>query len=234
MWLSRYALLSASDKSGAVEFASELIKLDWGIYSLRGTAKVLEQHEIRFEDLSRVVGPSILGGRVSTLSTEIHDALLTRPASAAVLSRDTLSDHVDVARLGINPIGLVYVNFYPLEQELQSTKATFDSVVEQIDIGGPALVFAAIKGGRIVVTSKDQFGEVLAFLRQRSKKPRSLSDQEEGAFVLSCAARAAERVVSYQRLVEKFLKEYATTCRADLVREKLHLLEKEVGCVFTK
>lgn len=165
--LPKVALLSAYTKDEALRaFAQNLIELGWEILASSGTKKFLDGHGIPSTDIASIVGPPILGHRVVTLSREVHAGIL-----ADLLNREHLAE---LRALGIKPISLVYVGFYPLEEELaklQAGTSTPYEVVEKIDIGGPTLVRAAAKAGRIVLASPHLFQEVLEHLRQNPDNP---------------------------------------------------------------
>jgi phosphoribosylaminoimidazolecarboxamide formyltransferase/IMP cyclohydrolase len=177
----RSALLSVYDKEGVAEFARELVKLGWKIYSSGGTAAELGRAKVDVNDVSQLVGEAILGHRVVTLSREIHAALLARP--------DVSSDREELNRLGVPLFDLVCVDLYPLELEVAKADATVESVIEQTDIGGPALLRSAAKGRRIVISQADQRDEVLQWLRQGEPQPQ--------AFRQALAARAEATVADY-------------------------------------
>ncbi|MCG3135382.1 MAG: Bifunctional purine biosynthesis protein PurH [Planctomycetes bacterium] len=155
----RRALLSVSDKTGLVAFAQGLAALGAEILSTGGTAAALRAAGLRVTDVSEVTGfPEMLDGRVKTLHPRIHGALLGLRDNAA--HRATMTEH------GIAPIDLVCVNLYPFEQTI-ARGCTDEEAIEQIDIGGPAMIRSAAKNHRdvAVVTSPSQYDEVLALLR---------------------------------------------------------------------
>lgn len=145
----RTALFSAFYKTGVSEFAVKLAALGWDILASSGTAKYLKENGIVARDVSEIVGPPILGHRVVTLSREIH---------AALLATEKPEDQAELDRLGIPRIDLVYVNLYPLREEIAKSGSTFESVIEKTDIGGPTLLRSAAKGGRIVLCRSSEFG----------------------------------------------------------------------------
>ncbi len=149
------ALVSVSDKTGLVEFATRLAKAGVELVSSGGTADALERAGLTVTRVSDVTGsPEILGGRVKTLHPSIHGAIL------ADLSKE--DHHQDLADRGIEPFQLVVSNLYPFRQTVQKLDSTEDDIIEQIDIGGPAMVRAAAKNHRWVgiVTSPEQYGAV--------------------------------------------------------------------------
>ncbi len=150
------ALISVSDKTGLEEFARGLADRGVTIISTGGTAAALREWGIDVVGVSDVTEhPEILGGRVKTLHPRIHGGILGR--------LDVPSDVEEMAAAGIEAIDLVVVNLYPFERWLAKRDVSDADLVEQIDIGGPAMVRAAAKNhARVgVVTSPSQYAEVL-------------------------------------------------------------------------
>jgi len=132
----RRALLSVSDKTGVIDLARALIAQNVELLSTGGTAKALRDAGIAVRDVSDVTGfPEIMDGRVKTLHPSIHGGLL---------GRDGTDDAV-MAEHGIAPIDLLVVNLYPFESTVAKQDCTYDDAVENIDIGGPAMLRAAAK-----------------------------------------------------------------------------------------
>ena len=143
------ALLSAYDKTGLETFAAKLVMhYGFDLLASAGTAKYLADKGIKARDVSEIVGPPILGHRVVTLSREIH---------AALLATDSPEDQAELDRLGVPRIDLVYVNFYPLQEEIEKPGSTLESVIEKTDIGGPTLLRSAAKGRRITLCRPQDF-----------------------------------------------------------------------------
>lgn len=149
------AFLSAFDKTGLDRFANQLVELGWDLLASAGTAKYLAEKGIKARDVAEIVGPPILRHRVVTLSREIH---------AALLATNSQEDQAELDRLGIQRIDLVYVNLYPLVEEILKSNSTLGSVIEKTDIGGPTLLRSAAKGRRIVLCSCFQFDPVLKYI----------------------------------------------------------------------
>ena len=151
----RRALISVSDKTGIVDFARELKSFDVEIISTGGTAKALRDAGIDVRDVSDVTGfPEMMDGRVKTLHPSIHGALLGL--------RDN-DDHVAAMRAhDIEPIDMVVVNLYPFEQTTAGEGVTLEEAIEQIDIGGPAIIRSAAKNFRsvAVITSSDMYRQI--------------------------------------------------------------------------
>ncbi len=142
----RRALLSVSDKTGIVEFARELKERGIELLSTGGTAKLLIRHGIAVKEVAEHTGfPEIMGGRVKTLHPKIHGGLLGRRG----MDEDIMRDH------GIEPIDLLAVNLYPFAATVARADCSYEDAVENIDIGGPAMVRAAAKNHASVTVVVD-------------------------------------------------------------------------------
>ena len=153
------ALLSVSDKSGIVEFASGLTARGFELVSTGGTALTLERAGLRVLSVSTVTGfPEMLDGRVKTLHPRIHGGILAR--------RSLPGDLAAIAQHDITPIDIVVVNLYPFVKAAQNPDTTFENLIEEVDIGGPSLVRAAAKNCAdvIVVVSPSDYASVLEAL----------------------------------------------------------------------
>jgi len=140
----RRALLSVSDKTGIVDFARELKRYHVEIISTGGTAKALREAGIEVTDVSEVTGfPEMMDGRVKTLHPKIHGALLGL--------RDNLDHVAAMKQNSIEPIDMVVVNLYPFQQTVRREGVTQEEAIEQIDIGGPAMIRSAAKNWHDVV-----------------------------------------------------------------------------------
>ena len=157
---TRRALLSVSDKTGIVEFARGLTELGFEIVSSGGTHGELAEAGVPVVKVAEVTGgPEILGGRVKTLHPKIH---------GGILADRRKQEHIDeLAEQGITAIDLVVCNLYPFERTVDHPSVTEDEAVEQIDIGGPAMVRAAAKNFHsvAVVVSPARYDSVLEELR---------------------------------------------------------------------
>lgn len=141
------AIISVSDKTNIVEFASELVKLGFNIYSTGGTSKILSEHNIPNIEIAKYTGsPEILDGRVKTLHPKIH---------GGILAKRNNTKHLDeIQKYEILPFDLVVVNLYPFEQTILKT-TNEDEIVENIDIGGVTLIRAAAKNYEDVLVVVD-------------------------------------------------------------------------------
>ena len=151
----RTALLSVSDKTGLLGFASALAKRGVTILSSGGTAKALQAEGIAVETVEAYTGsPEVMGGRVKTLHPRVHGGILAREGT----------DDADLAKIGAKYIDLVVVNLYPFEKTAANPKATLEELIENIDIGGPSMLRSAAKNhDRVtVVCDPADYDRVLA------------------------------------------------------------------------
>lgn len=153
------ALLSVSDKTGLGDFARGLHKAGVELVSTGGTAKAIEEAGAPVTGVAKVTGfPEILGGRVKTLHPLIHGGILAMRTADHLRQLD---EH------GITPIDLVVVNLYPFKQTISRAGVTPEEAIENIDIGGPAMIRAAAKNYKyvLVVTNPARYDEVLEAVR---------------------------------------------------------------------
>src|ERR1700730_8846069 len=144
----RRALISVSDKTGIVEFARELKRFGVEIISTGGTAKTLRDAGIEVRDVSDVTGfPEMMDGRIKTLHPKIHGALLS--------VRDNPEHAAAMREHDIEPIDMVVINLYPFEETSTRAGVTLAEAIEQIDIGGPAMIRSAAKNFMDVVVVTD-------------------------------------------------------------------------------
>ena len=144
----RRALISVSDKTNLAEFAKRLELLGIEIVSTGGTATFLRDAGIPVLAVSQVTNfPEILEGRVKTLHPAIHGGILANLEQSS--ARDVLAAH------GIAPIGLVVINLYPFEETVKKSADDIETMIETIDVGGPAMLRAAAKNHGIVTVVCD-------------------------------------------------------------------------------
>ncbi|OLE17601.1 MAG: bifunctional phosphoribosylaminoimidazolecarboxamide formyltransferase/IMP cyclohydrolase [Betaproteobacteria bacterium 13_1_20CM_3_63_8] len=163
------ALLSVSDKSGIVELARTLASLGVEILSTGGTAKLLEKERVAVAEVSTYTGfPEMLDGRVKTLHPKIHAGLLAR--------RDDPAHLAALRSAAIPPIDLLVVNLYPFQAAVADADCRFEDAIENIDIGGPALLRAAAKNhaGVAVLVDPADYARVLEELRAGGISPATL------------------------------------------------------------
>jgi phosphoribosylaminoimidazolecarboxamide formyltransferase/IMP cyclohydrolase len=190
------ALLSVSDKAGIVDFARELKILGWNIISSGGTAKILKEKFIECREISEVTGfPEILDGRVKTLNPKIHGGIL------AVRNK---TEHVEqLKQHGIETIDMVVVSLYPFEATINKIfkpedKKIAQDVIENIDIGGVALLRAAAKNYNdvIVICDANDYNSVIENLKNNSVT------QE---LKLALSAKAFRHTAYYDSLISTYL-----------------------------
>jgi phosphoribosylaminoimidazolecarboxamide formyltransferase/IMP cyclohydrolase len=156
----RRALLSVSDKSGIVELARALSELGVALVSTGGTAQLLAREGVPVTEVSAVTGfPEMLDGRVKTLHPKIHGGLLAK--------RDDAKHQAALREAEIEPIDLLVVNLYPFQSTVADPDCRLEDAVENIDIGGPAMLRAAAKNypGVTVVVDPADYARVLEEIR---------------------------------------------------------------------
>ena len=153
------ALISVSDKTGIVEFAQNLVALGVEILSTGGTYKLLKDNNIAVVEVSEHTGfPEMMDGRVKTLHPKIHGGILARRG----LDEAVMAEH------NIDAIDLVVVNLYPFAATVAKPNCSLADAIENIDIGGPAMVRASAKNFRdvIIVTNPARYSSLMAMLSQ--------------------------------------------------------------------
>jgi phosphoribosylaminoimidazolecarboxamide formyltransferase/IMP cyclohydrolase len=186
------ALISVSDKTGIVDFARGLHDLGVRLVSTGGTARLLAEAGLPVTEVATLTGfPEMLDGRVKTLHPVVHGGLLARRDVAE--HRQALADH------GIGPIDLLCVNLYPFEQTVARPGCTLEDAIENIDIGGPAMVRSAAKNWKdvTVLTDASQYAQVLAQWRAHG------GTTEATRFALAVAA--FNRISQYDGAISDYL-----------------------------
>ena len=186
------ALISVSDKTGVLEFARELHALGVTLLSTGGTAKLLADAGLPVTEVADHTGfPEMLDGRVKTLHPKIHGGLLAR--------RDVPEHMAALQQHGIAAIDILCVNLYPFEATVAKPGCTLEDAIENIDIGGPAMVRSAAKNWKdvAVLTDASQYAQVVAEL----KATKSVS--RETKFALSVAA--FNRISNYDAAISDYL-----------------------------
>jgi len=187
----RWALISVSDKSGLLELAAQLLQLGFGLLSTGGTARTLADAGLPVTEVSDYTGfPEIMAGRVKTLHPRIHGGLLGRAATD-----DAVMTQHDIPR-----IQLAVINLYPFEAVTANPDCSLQEAIENIDIGGPAMVRSAAKNHASVgiVTSPDQYTRLL---EQLTRGRGELSD----AFRFELAIAAFNRIAQYDAAIANYL-----------------------------
>lgn len=161
------ALISVSDKTGVVDFCKELHTLGVSLFSTGGTARLLAENNIPVTDVSDYTGfPEMMDGRIKTLHPKVHGALLGRRGQ----------DDAVMKEHGIEPIDLVVVNLYPFEATVSKPGCTLADAIENIDIGGPAMLRSAAKNHAWVGVVVD-VGDYAKVLDELKSNQCSLSEQ---------------------------------------------------------
>ena len=202
----RRALLSVSDKTGLLELARALAARNVELLSTGGTAKAIREAGLPVKDVSELTGfPEMMDGRVKTLHPLVHGGLLGRAGT----------DDAVMAAHGIPPIDLLVLNLYPFESVTARADCSLADAVENIDIGGPAMLRSAAKNfARVAVaTSPDQYDALLAELAANDGK---LSAARR--FALSVAA--FNRVAQYDAAISNYLSAITDTTAAVPVRDE--------------
>jgi len=187
------ALISVSDKTGIVEFAKELKNSGVEIVSTGGTARTLRENGIDVTEVAEITGfPEMMDGRVKTLHPKIHGAFLGLRDNANHL--EAMKNH------SIEPIDLVVVNLYPFEQTIAKEDVSLAEAVENIDIGGPAMIRSASKNWRDVAVLTDA-GLYEGVLQELKETDGSLSLETRQRL----AALAYTRTASYDLAISSYL-----------------------------
>ena len=189
----RRALISVSDKNGVVDFARALLKHGVEIVSTGGTAQLLKLNGVVVKEVAELTGfPEMMEGRVKTLHPKVHGGILAR--------RDR-PDHVkSMQSHGIAPIDMVVVNLYPFERTVAKPGCTMEDAIENIDIGGPAMVRAAAKNHAFVavVTDPADYSPLLGKMKATGGK-LGLSER------YSLAAKAFSHTAEYDGMISTWL-----------------------------
>jgi phosphoribosylaminoimidazolecarboxamide formyltransferase/IMP cyclohydrolase len=187
------ALISVSDKTGIVDFARELKNLNVEIISTGGTAKTLREVGIEVKDISDLTGfPEMMDGRVKTLHPRVHGGLLA--------IRDNPEHVASMEAHDIKPIDMVVVNLYPFAETIVRPGVTREEAIEQIDIGGPAMIRSAAKNSNdvAVVVAHEDYERIVTELKEN-----------EGSLSLATRRRLAQQAfdetANYDRMVSLYL-----------------------------
>ncbi|MCR5833707.1 MAG: IMP cyclohydrolase [Selenomonadaceae bacterium] len=188
------ALISVSNKLGAVELAKSLSKSGVEIISTGGTGKAIRAAGIPVTYVSDVTGfPEIMNGRVKTLNPKIHGGILA--------VRDNPEHVRQMEENNIEPIDLVVVNLYPFKKTIAKPNVTLEDAIENIDIGGPAMIRAAAKNFKFVtvVTNPDRYDEIAKLVAETGEVPLEVRQK--------LAAEAFAHTADYDAAITKYLSE---------------------------
>ena len=189
----RRALLSVFDKAGIEDFAKELAGLGVELVSTGGTARLIAGTGAAVRDISDLTGfPEMMDGRVKTLHPKVHGGLLA--------VRDDAGHKASMDEHAIGAIDLVVVNLYPFEQTI-ARGASYEETIENIDIGGPAMIRSAAKNHEYVtvIVDPDDYDEVLASIRQSGGVPYAMRQK--------LAAKAYARTAAYDAVISSWFAE---------------------------
>jgi phosphoribosylaminoimidazolecarboxamide formyltransferase/IMP cyclohydrolase len=204
----RRALISVSDKTGLIELAGSLDALGIGLISTGGTARTLRDAGLQVTEVSEVTGfPEIMGGRVKTLHPRIHGGLLGRRG----VDNKVMHEH------GIEPIDLLVVNLYPFETITSAPDCSYEEAIENIDIGGPAMLRAAAKNQDhvTVVVDPGDYAELIQALAERQGTSWSLRRR--------FAAKAFAHTARYDGLIANWLGTHADSDQVEQFPPQLNL-----------
>ncbi len=196
------ALISVSDKTGIVEFASALARAGVEIISTGGTKSLLEKSGVPVISISEVTGfPEILDGRVKTLHPAVHSGLLA--------IRDSEAHQQQMKELGLDYIDLVVVNLYPFAATIRKPDVSYEEAIENIDIGGPTMLRSAAKNHAFVTVVVDaaDYGEVLEQIRAN------------GDTTLETRKRLAAKVFRHTAAYDALISDYLTRLNGELFPE---------------
>jgi len=197
MAVIKTALISVSNKKDIVEFAKALTRIGVGILSTGGTAKALRDAGVSVKEVSEHTGfPEMLDGRVKTLHPKIHGGLLCR--------RDNAKDMEEIKEHGIDTIDMAVVNLYPFEETISKPGVTFAEAIENIDIGGPAMLRSASKNFRDVAVIVDP-SDYKKIIREMKKLKGDLSYMTR----LRLAKKVFKRTSQYDKAIAAYLSKTA-------------------------
>ena len=201
------ALVSVHEKTGIAEFARVLAQAGVEVVSTGGTARLLRESGVKVREVAELTGwPEMLGGRVKTLHPKVHGGILFR--------RDRPQDGDETRKHGIAPVELVVVNLYPFQATASLADVSAEELIENIDIGGPAMVRSAAKNFEsvAVVTDPADYGSLLAEFVERHDW--SLSTR------LALARKAFAMTARYDSLIASEMERLSASAKAVILGER--------------
>ncbi|OGW38436.1 MAG: hypothetical protein A2Y97_07970 [Nitrospirae bacterium RBG_13_39_12] len=198
------AIISVSNKKGVADFAKELSSMGIEILSTGGTAKALREADITVKDVSEYTGfPEMLDGRVKTLHPRIHGGLLSR--------RDNPKDMEEINKHGIDTIGMVVVNLYPFEETISKPGVSLAEAIENIDIGGPAMLRSASKNFQDVAAIIDplDYKKIINEMKSRN-----------GDLSYNTRLELAKKVFRHTSIYDKLIADYLTKITEETLNER--------------
>lgn len=194
--MKKRALLSVSDKAGILEFAQALVALDYEILSTGGTMKHLKDNGVAVTAVDEVTGfPEIMEGRVKTLNPMIHGGLLAKQDDSSHIAQ--MKEH------GIQPIHIVCVNLYPFKETIAKPDTTIEDAIENIDIGGPAMLRASAKNHAYVTVIVDA-GDYEQVLKELTSAGETTLETRR-----RLAAKVFRHTAAYDALISSYLTDLA-------------------------
>lgn len=188
--MKKYALLSVYDKTGILPLARNLTNKGYTILSSGGTYRAIND-EIPVTEIAEYTGfPEILGGRVKTLHPKIHGGILAK--------RNDSEHKKELSRFEISKIDIVVVNLYPFKETIKIPDISYEKVIEQIDIGGVALIRAAAKNNMFVsvLTSPKQYDEFIKILD---------TDKLNSNYRIQLASEAFMKTSEYDKIIMEWI-----------------------------
>jgi phosphoribosylaminoimidazolecarboxamide formyltransferase/IMP cyclohydrolase len=211
------ALISVSDKEGLAAFAKGLAGFNIEIISTGGTARYLKDQGIQVRDVTDLTGfPEMMDGRVKTLHPKVHGGILGRRSDPGHM--DQMKQH------GIEPIDLVVVNLYPFEKTISKAGCGLEEAIEQIDIGGPAMIRSAAKNFHdvAVVVAPDDYPQILEELQRNQG---GLSSEMR----MRLAGRAFTQTARYDGIISRYFESRPGGATEVLFPQVLELKFEKVG-----
>ena len=200
------ALISVSDKIGIMDFAKELEKLGIEIISTGGTHKILEENGVKVTGISDVTGfPECLDGRVKTLHPAVHGGILAR--------RDKEEHMKQIKALGIETIDIVAINLYPFKETIRKPDVALEDAIENIDIGGPAMLRSAAKNHKDVVVICDPKDYITVI--QELKLTKKVSYETK----YKLALKVFEHTAAYDAMISDYLRKQCTPDGAEMCQK---------------
>lgn len=197
--MTRFALISVSDKTGIIDFARELVSMDMVILSTGGTAQLLEKNGVPVTEVADYTGfPEMLDGRVKTLHPKIHGGILAR--------RDLPAHISAIKQQAIHTIDMVVVNLYPFQQTIAGENCALDDAIENIDIGGPAMLRSAAKNYRdvAVVCDPSDYADIIAEMKKN-----------EGALSMDTRFELSKKTFAHTAQYDGAIANYMSSLKAD-------------------
>ena len=216
--MTRFALISVSYKTGIVDFARELASMNMVILSTGGTAELLEKNGVPVTEVADYTGfPEKLDGRVKTLHPKIHGGILAR--------RDLPSHISAIEQQGIHTIDMVVVNLYPFQQTIARENCTLEDAIENIDIGGPAMLRSAAKNYRdvAVVCDPSDYGDIIAEMKKN-----------DGSLSMNTRFELSKKTFAHTAQYDGAIANYMSSLKADKKHQNRQTYPEILNLQFEK